>query len=125
MRLLLDTHIFLWLTTDDRKAKKSVRAEIEAATEVYVSAASVWEVAIKHALGKIDGDPHEFHRAIDAFGFRELAITGVHTLATAKLPPLHKDPFDRLLIAQATTEPLVLLTADEALLPYSDLVKLA
>ena len=114
MRLLLDTHIFLWLTTDDRKAKKSVRAEIEAATEVYVSAASVWEVAIKHTLGKIDGDPQDFQRAIDAFGFRELAITGAHTLATAKLPPLHKDPFDRLLIAQAMTEPLLLLTADAA-----------
>jgi len=124
MRLLLDTHIFLWLTTDDRKAKKSVRAEIEAATEVYVSAASVWEVAIKHSLGKIDGDPRDFYRAINAFGFRELAITGAHTLATAKLPPLHKDPFDRLLIAQAMTEPLLLLTADAALVPYSDLVML-
>ena len=85
----------------------------------------MWEVAIKHALGKIDGDPQDFHRAIDAFGFRELAITGAHTLATAKLPPLHKDPFDRLLIAQAMTEPLLLLTADAALVPYSDLVKLA
>jgi len=124
MRLLLDTHIFLWLATDDRKAKKSLRAEIEGATEVYVSAASVWEVAIKHALGKIDGNPQDFHRAVDAFGFRELAITGAHTLATAKLPPLHKDPFDRLLIAQALTEPLLLITADAALVPYSDLVKL-
>ena len=79
MRLLLDTHIFLWLTTDDRKAKKSVRVEIEAATEVYVSAASVWEVAIKHTLGKIEGDPQDFHRAIEAFGFRELAITGAQS----------------------------------------------
>jgi PIN domain nuclease of toxin-antitoxin system len=110
MRLLLDTHLFLWLTTDDRKAKKSVRTQIE--------------VAIKHALGKIEGDPQDFHRAISAFGFRELAITGAHTLATAKLPPLHKDPFDRLLIAQAMTEPLLLLTADATLVPYSDLVKL-
>lgn len=124
MRLLLDTHVFLWLAIDDRKARKSLRAQVESATEVYVSAASVWEVAIKHALGKIDGDPQDFHRAINAFGFRELAITGMHTLATAKLPPLHKDPFDRLLIAQAMTEPLLLLTADATLAPYSDLVKL-
>ena len=64
-----------------------------------------------------------FHRAIDAFGFRELAITGTHTLAVARLPPLHKDPFDRLLIAQAMTEPLLLLTADATLAGYSDLVR--
>jgi PIN domain nuclease of toxin-antitoxin system len=123
MRILLDTHIFLWLVTDDRKAKKSLRTQIEAATEVYVSAASVWEVAIKHALGKLDGDPVSFHQAIDTFGFRELPITGEHTLAVAKLPPIHKDPFDRLLIAQAITEPLTLFTADALLIEYSDLVR--
>jgi PIN domain nuclease of toxin-antitoxin system len=123
MRILLDTHIFLWLVTDDRKAKKSLRVQIESATEVYVSAASVWEVAIKHALGKIDGEPVAFHQAIDAFGFRELPITGEHTLAVAKLPQIHKDPFDRLLIAQAITEPLTLLTADSLLCEYSNLVK--
>jgi PIN domain nuclease of toxin-antitoxin system len=122
MRILLDTHIFLWLATDDRKAKKSLRAQIESATEVYVSAASVWEVAIKHALGKLDGDPVAFHQAIEAFGFRELPITGEHTLAVAKLPPIHKDPFDRLLIAQAITEPLTLLTADSMLAEYTELV---
>jgi PIN domain nuclease of toxin-antitoxin system len=123
MRILLDTHIFLWLVTDDRKAKKSLRTQIEAATEVYVSAATVWEVAIKHALGKLDGDPVALHQAIDTFGFRELPITGEHTLAVAKLPPIHKDPFDRLLVAQAITEPLTLLTADNLLCRYSDLVR--
>jgi PIN domain nuclease of toxin-antitoxin system len=122
MRILLDTHIFLWLATDDRKAKKSLRTQIESATEVYVSAASVWEVAIKHALGKLDGDPITFHQAIAAFGFRELAITGAHTLAVARLPPIHKDPFDRVLVAQAITEPLILLTADSVLAEYTDLV---
>jgi PIN domain nuclease of toxin-antitoxin system len=116
MRILLDTHIFLWLVTDDR-------TQVEAATEVYVSAASVWEVAIKHALGKLDGDPATFHQAIETFGFRELSITGEHTLAVAKLPPIHKDPFDRLLIAQAITEPLTLYTADSTLKQYSDLVR--
>ncbi len=123
MRLLLDTHIFLWLATDERKASKKLRAQVESASEVYVSAASVWEVAIKSALGKLDGDPETFYRAIDAFAFRELAITGMHTLAVARLPPIHKDPFDRLLIAQAMTEPLLLLTADETLAAYSDLVR--
>jgi PIN domain nuclease of toxin-antitoxin system len=123
MRILLDTHIFLWLLTDDRKAKKSLRTQIEAATEVYVSAASIWEVAIKHELGKLDGDPVMFHQAIETFGFRELPITGEHTLAVAKLPPIHKDPFDRLLIAQAITEPLTLFTADELLCKYSELVR--
>ena len=123
MRLLLDTHIFLWLATDDREASKTLRAQVESASEVYVSAASVWEVAIKSALDKLDGDPENFHRAIDAFGFRELAITGMHTLAVARLPPIHRDPFDRLLIAQAMTEPLLLLTADETLAAYSDLVR--
>jgi PIN domain nuclease of toxin-antitoxin system len=123
MRLLLDTHIFLWLVTDDRKAKKALRGQIEAADAVYVSAASVWEVAIKSALGKLDGDPESFHQAIREFGFRELAITGAHTLTVAKLPPLHKDPFDRLLIAQAISEPLLLLTADAMLAQYCDLVR--
>lgn len=123
MRVLLDTHIFLWLATDDRKAKKSLRTQIESATEVYVSAASVWEVAIKHALGKLDGDPVAFHQAIETFGFRELPITGEHTLAVAKLPPIHKDPFDRLLIAQAIAEPLTLFTADAVLEQYSALVR--
>ncbi len=122
MRILLDTHLFLWLATDDRKAKKSLRSRIESATEVYVSAASVWEVAIKHSLGKLDGDPADFHQAIKAFGFRELPITGEHTLAVAKLPHIHKDPFDRLLIAQAMCEPLQLFTADALLAQYTDLV---
>jgi PIN domain nuclease of toxin-antitoxin system len=124
MRILLDTHIFLWLVTDDRKAKKSLRTQIETATEVYVSAASVWEVAIKHALGKLDGDPESFHAAIDTFGFRELAITGAHTLAVARLPPIHKDPFDRLLVAQAINEPLILFTADSMLAEYTELVNI-
>ena len=97
---------------------------MESASDVYVSAASVWEVAIKSALGKLDGDPESFHRAIDAFGFRELAITGMHTLALARLPPIHKDPIDRLLVAQGMTEPLLLLTADDTLAAYSDLVRL-
>ena len=105
MRLLLDTHIFLWLATDSRKASKKLRTQIETASDVYVSTASVWEVAIKSALGKLDGDPESFHRAV------------------ARLSPLHKDPFDRLLIAQAMTEPLLLLTADATLGGYSDLVR--
>ena len=96
---------------------------MESASNVCVSAASVWEVAIKCAVGRLDGDPKSFHSAIDAFGFRELAITGTHTLAVARLPPLHKDPLDRLLVAQAMTEPLLLLTTNDTLAAYSDLVR--
>ena len=82
----------------------------------------MWEVAIKHALGKIDGDPHEFRNAIGAFGFEELTIQSEHVIATASLPAIHKDPFDRLLIAQAISEPLRLITSDALLSEYSELV---
>ena len=96
---------------------------MKSASDVYVSAASVWEVAIKSALGKIYGDPESLNRAIDTVGFRELAISGMHTLAVARLAPIHKDPFDRLLVAQAVTEPLLLPTANDTLAAYSDLVR--
>lgn len=82
----------------------------------------MWEVAIKHALGKIDGDPREFRNAISAFGFEELTIQSEHVIATASLPAIHKDPFDRLLIAQAISEPLRLITSDALLSEYSELV---
>jgi PIN domain nuclease of toxin-antitoxin system len=79
-------------------------------------------VAIKHALGKIDGDPREFKDAISAFGFEELTIQSEHVIATASLPAIHKDPFDRLLIAQAISELLQLITSDAPSAKYSELV---
>ena len=122
MRVLLDTHVFLWLALGDKRATHAIRARVEAATAVYVSTASVWEVAIKHALGKIDGDPREFKNAIGTFGFEELTIQSEHVIAIAALPAIHKDPFDRLLIAQAISEPLRLITSDALLSEYSELV---
>lgn len=88
------------------------RARVEAATAVYVSVASVWEVALKHALGKIDGDPRAFKTAISGFGFEELTIQSGHVIATVALPAIHNDPFDRPRIAQAISEPLQLITSD-------------
>jgi PIN domain nuclease of toxin-antitoxin system len=125
MRLLLDTHIFLWCLSDAPQLKPATRRLIESAREVHVSAASIWEIAIKVRLGKLAADPAEIAEAIEASGFIELPVRAVHAKGVADLPPHHGDPFDRLLVAQAIAEPLRLLTADSALPPYSDLVLLA
>lgn len=122
MRLLLDTHIFLWVVMASPRLKGEARRVIESAEQIYVSAASIWEVAIKSRLGKIEADVHELLGAIEPSGFVELPITSAHAAGVAQLPMLHADPFDRMLLSQALQEPLRFLTADEALLPYSDLV---
>lgn len=123
MRLLLDTHVFLWCVRDDRQLGKAARATIANATEVYVSSASVWEATIKRALGKLDVDIDALVRAITGSGFIELPIAARHAAAVARLPDVHRDPFDRILIAQALSEPLRFLTADSMLKRYSDLVE--
>jgi len=122
MRLLLDTHVFLWAVAGSPSLKPPVRRLIESADAVFVSAASIWEVAIKARLGKIDADPRELAAAIEASGFAELPVRAEHAAGVGDLPLHHNDPFDRLLVAQALAEPLKLLTADAALQPYSDLV---
>lgn len=124
MRLLLDTHVFLWAVAGSALLKPPTRRLIQSAEEVYVSAASIWEVAIKARLGKIDADPQELAAAIEPSGFLELAVTASHAAGVAGLALHHNDPFDRLLVAQALAEPLRLLTADDALVQYSDLVVL-
>lgn len=123
MRLLLDTHIFLWSITDDRRLKRAARDQMIDADAVFVSAASIWEIAIKARLGKIDADAVDVTDAIDASGFHELPIRARHAAAVAILPLHHTDPFDRLLLAQAFTEPLRFLTADHALAKYGTLVQ--
>jgi PIN domain nuclease of toxin-antitoxin system len=123
MRLLLDTHIFLWVVTDSRKLKGAARRAIAAADAVHVSAASIWEIAIKVRLGKIHGDPQQLADAIGPSGFLELPVSAHHAARVAQLPDHHHDPFDRLLVAQALTEPLVLLTADSLLARYGELVQ--
>lgn len=124
MRLLLDTHIFLWAVAGSRLLKPVARRLIESAEEVHVSAASIWEIAIKARLGKINADPDELAAAIDTSGFMPLAVSATHAAGVARLPLHHNDPFDRLLIAQALAEPLKFLTADAALARYSELVML-
>ncbi|MDQ5908886.1 MAG: hypothetical protein QG599_979 [Pseudomonadota bacterium] len=125
MRILLDTHIFLWVTMDAPQLTPSARALIQEAHEVYVSAASIWEIAIKSAIGKIEADAEEMAEAIELSGFIELPITSRHTAKVAKLPFLnrHKDPFDRLLVAQSMVEPLVLVTVDPKIVAYGGLTQ--
>lgn len=123
MRLLLDTHVFLWVVTDDRRLKRQVRDLIRGAESVFVSAASIWEIAIKAHIGKLEGDPTQLTDAIAQSGFAELPVSARHGALVGRLPNHHDDPFDRLLVAQAMHEPLRLLTADRLLARYSELVQ--
>lgn len=123
MRFLLDTHIFLWCIKNDRRLSKSTRSKILHATDVYVSSASIWEATIKMKLKKLDADVHQLVEAIAESGFLELPITIHHAAAISHLSNIHRDPFDRILIAQAIFEPLTFLTADTALKNYSELVE--
>ena len=122
MRLLLDTHVFLWSVAASPLLKAPVRKFMTDADAVFVSAASIWEIAIKARLGKIQANPRRLATAIEESGFQELSVSAVHAAAVAELELHHHDPFDRLLIAQAVTEPLRLLTADDLLVQYSDVV---
>jgi PIN domain nuclease of toxin-antitoxin system len=124
MRLLLDTHIFLWAVTANRRLKSSTREFLSRADAVYVSAASIWEIAIKARLGKIEADAAFLVDAIDSSGFQELPVSASHSAAVAKLPLHHSDPFDRLLLAQAFSEPLRLVTADPVLAVYGGAIEL-
>ena len=122
MRLLLDTHIYLWSVTDDPKLTKAARKLILEAEEVFVSSASIWEASIKTSLGKLDADVDLLVSEIEASGYLELPIRAVHAALVRSLPDIHRDPFDRLLVAQAMAEPLRLMTADGHLSAYTDLV---
>ena len=122
MRLLLDSHILIWLMEDDARLTAEMRAFIAGATEVFASTASIWELAIKASVGKLHLDVERLAGLLDAAGIGELPITRQHAIAMASLPPLHRDPFDRLLVAQAMSEPMRLLTADPQLAAYSELV---
>ncbi len=122
MRLLLDSHVLIWLMEDDARLTAEMRAVITDATEVFASTASLWELAIKVSLGKLHLDLERLAGLLDAAGICELAITRQHAMAVARLPQLHRDPFDRMLVAQAISEPMRLLTADPQLQAYSELV---
>ena len=122
MRLLLDTHILIWMMAEDARLSAEARSLISGATAVYASTASIWELAIKASLGKLHLDVERMAGLMDEAGIYELQIAREHVMAVARLPLLHRDPFDRLLIAQAITEPMRLLTADPQLAAYSELV---
>lgn len=127
MRLLLDTHILLWAAYSSRRLS-SVAAELlsDESNDLRFSAASIWEVAIKAAQGRtdFDADAHVLRRELLENGYQELAVTGAHAAAVADLPPIHRDPFDRILVAQARTEGIVLLTADRRIGEYGSPVRL-
>jgi len=117
-RVLLDTHIFLWWLADSRKLNRKIRALIEDGQNfVYVSAITAWEIAIKKAQKKLKA-PDNLDAIIEEEGFIELPITVFHAEQAGALPPLHHDPFDRMLIAQAQAEGLELVTTDEAVTQY-------
>ena len=118
MRLLLDTHIMLWCLEDSPRLTARARDLVtDPSNDVLVSAASLWEVAIKHALGRLQLDLATLEPGLRKTGFEQLDITGSHALAVAHLPEHHRDPFDRLLAAQSIAEGLRLVTHDSALLP--------
>lgn len=121
MRVLLDTHLLLWALSQPSKLSAAVRKRIVAA-EVHVSAASIWEISIKSALGKLAANAGEVLAGIEPAGFSLLPITGEHAAKVAELPMLHKDPFDRMLVAQASLEPMMLLTNDGLLRGYGPFV---
>lgn len=116
MRLLLDTHTFLWW--DQGSLPAPVVRRIRAASDVYVSAASAWEIAIKAALGKI-AVRGSFAAAVEDYGFDELQVSFAHAEIVRSLPFLHRDPFDRLLVAQAIAEGLTIVTRDPLVAAYS------
>ncbi len=117
MRLLLDTHVFLWWREDSPRLGAEARRAIAEAPLCFVSAASAWEVAIKMRLGKLR-IPGPFEVAVEESRMSKLAITFAHAAATAELPDYHSDPFDRLLIGQARIEGLTLVTHDRRYEPY-------
>lgn len=110
MRLLLDTHVFLWWRLNDPRIT-NIRTSVSAAESILVSSASAWEAAIKQKLGKLRLE-EPFERMVGASGFTELAITFLHAARYLTLPPHHRDPFDRMLIAQALVEGATLVTHD-------------
>jgi PIN domain nuclease of toxin-antitoxin system len=121
MKLLLDTHLLLWAAGTPERLSADACALIDAAeNELFFSAASLWEISIKHGLGRQDFavDARLLHRGLLDNGYNELAIGSQHTIAVGSLPAIHKDPFDRILVAQAMVEGITLLTSDARVAEY-------
>ena len=125
MNLLLDTHVALWAITDSPKLPPKARDLIASPkTNVWISAASIWEIAIKHSLGRGDMpiSAQDARRYFSESGYRLLAIEAEHAVAVEDLPTHHGDPFDRILVAQALMEPMRLMTHDAMVALYSDTI---
>ncbi len=125
MRLLVDTHLLVWWLAGKGVPQEAAELIRDPDNQVYASAASIWEIAIKVSLGKIRVDPAEFVTALRDGGFQELPVTSRHAAGIAALPHHHRDPFDRLLVAQALCEPMRLLTEDRGLTAYGPSVLFA
>jgi PIN domain nuclease of toxin-antitoxin system len=128
MKLLLDTQLLLWAAGEPGRLPTSARRLIsDSSNDLMFSAASIWEVVIKNALGRPDfrAEPQRLRRGLLDNGYSELPVTGQHAVTVDSLPPMHKDPFDRMLVAQAISEGVVLLTSDTQLGRYPGPVRLA
>lgn len=126
MNLLLDTHLLLWAASAPERLSAKARGLLLAAdNQLMFSSASLWEISIKRSLGRADFnvDPRRLWRMLLVNGYRELPVTCEHTIALNELLPLHKDPFDRILVAQARVEGLLLLTVDKAVGKYGEGVR--
>ena len=119
MRLLIDTHILLWAAADELPPEAARYIQNMDNTLLF-SPASIWEIVVKRSLGREDFivDPASFYSGLLCAGYQELPITSRHTLLISNLPPLHKDPFDRILLAQSASEGIPLLTSDSVLAQY-------
>ena len=117
-RYLLDTHTLLWWLSDDSQLGERCRHFVsDPRNQIFVSAASTWEISIKIALGKLEA-PADMDSAVEDEGFSKLPISLYHGQLAGQLPPIHRDPFDRMLVAQAQSEGLILITADETIPQY-------
>lgn len=124
MTLLLDTHVALWAITSDAALGEDILDRLRHDPEIFLSPISLWEITIKQTAGKLAGPPDLAERVRD-MGFQELPVTHVHALTAGRLPPHHRDPFDRMLIAQAVTEGMTLATSDASIALYDvDILKI-
>jgi PIN domain nuclease of toxin-antitoxin system len=126
MNLLLDTHLLLWAAGQpERLSQEAADLLLDPSNQLWFSAASLWEIAIKQGLGRPDFrvDARRLWRLLPLHGYSELPVSGEHAIAVAGLEPRHKDPFDRILIAQARVEQIMLITADAVVAAYGDCVQ--
>jgi PIN domain nuclease of toxin-antitoxin system len=119
MSLLLDTHVALWAITGDATLGEEFLNRLRHDPDIFLSPVSLWEITLKQAAGKLTG-PVDLAERVRDMGFRELPVTHVHAIAAGRLPPHHRDPFDRMLVAQAVAEDLTLVSRDGSIALYDD-----